>query len=195
MAKPTLISFFLLVTLNLFSQNDILLFKKNHKTISTYAKGSYISFMTPDRQWMKGIITYIANDSIYLKEEVVQMNMMGNDTFHYSGLRYSVKDIYALPKEGVFIDRYNGRYKITTEGGHVHWYWVKSGWLFRTGAIGYASLNIANGIINHNLSFADYKTEFAIASGTFLFGVLLHKLYKPWLPVGKRYHLERIKIG
>lgn len=195
MAKPALISFLLFVTLNLFSQNDILLFKKKHKTISTYAKGSYISFMTADHQWMKGIITYIANDSIYLKEEVVQLNMMGNDTFHYSGLRYSVKDIYAFPKKGVFIDRYNGQYKITTAGGHVHWFWIKSGWIFRTGAIGYASLNIANGIINHNLSFADYKTEFAIAGGTFLFGVLLHKLYKPWLPVGKRYHLESIKVG
>jgi hypothetical protein len=195
MTKPTLISIFLLLSLNLFSQDDILIFKKNHKTISTYTKGSYISFMTADHQWMKGIVTYIGNDSFYLKEEVVKYNMMGNDTFHYSGLRYAVEDIYALPKQGVFIDRYNGQYKITTAGGHVHWYWIKSGWIFRAGAIGYASLNVANGIINHNLSFAGYKTEFAIAGGTFLFGVLLHKLYKPWLVMGKKYHIKIAKLG
>ncbi len=195
MAKLYLAAVLLLFSLQLFSQNDILVFKKKNKTIATYAKGSYISFLTRDHQMIKGIITQVINDSFYMKEEVVRYSMMGNDTFHYSGWRYAIGDVYALPKKGILIDKKNGRYQISTTGGHLHWYWVKSGWLFRTAGIGYASLNVANGIINNDLSFAEYKTPLAIAGGSYLFGWILRWLYTPWLRTGNKYQLRTIKLS
>ncbi len=98
-----------------------------------------------------------------------------------------------MPKKRYLIDYKNGHFQISTSAGHVHWYWVKSGWIFRAGAIGYAALNVVNGLINNNFSFAGSKL--GIAAGVFLFGVLLQQLYKPTLTVEKKYHLERINLS
>jgi len=78
---------------------------------------------------------------------------MRNDTTYISGFHFTIADVYAMPKKGVQIDYINNCYQITMSGGHVHWYWVKSGWIFRVGAAGYAALNVVNGIIQNNFSF------------------------------------------
>lgn len=57
----------------------------------------------------------------------------------------------------------NGRFQITTSGGHVHWYWIKSGWIFRVGAGGYAVLDVANGLIRSNFSLSGSKLGTAAA--------------------------------
>ena len=89
----------------------------------------------------------------------------------------STADVFAMPKNGYLIDYIDGRFQISTSGGHVHWYWywIKSGLIFRVGAIGYADLYIANRLINNNLSFG--VSNIAIAAGAFLFGVLLKHMY------------------
>ena len=75
----------------------------------------------------------------------------------------------------------------------MHWYWIKSGWIFRVGAAGYAGLNIANGIIDNNFSFSGGKL--GIAAVIFLGGVVLHKTYKPTFRIRKKYHFEILKIS
>jgi hypothetical protein len=176
-----------------YAQNDFFVFKKGNKSIRYFYKNSYISFQLKNKEWVKGIITKIENDSFYFKKEIIRYSFLGADTVHFSGYHYALTDVYALPKRGVQIDYYNDRFKISSAGGHQHFYWIKSGWIFRAGALGYSALNIINGIIKSNVSLTGSKL--GIAAGIFLGGVILHKTYKLTLRTGKKYHLESIKIS
>lgn len=126
---------------------------------------------------------------------VVHYYLMGSDTFYYNIKSFALPDVYAMPNSGILIHYTNGRFQISRSAGHMHFYWIKSGWLFRTGAAGYAGLHIANGLIQNNLSFRDSKTPLLIAAGVFLGGVLLHKKYKPYLRIGKKYRLTILKLS
>ncbi len=176
-----------------YAQNDFLVLKKKDRSVEYFWKDSYISFQLKDRQWVKGIITGIINDSFYLKKEIIQHYFMGPDTIHFSGYHYAINDVYAIPKKGVQIDYINGDFRINPSAGHIHWYWIKSGWIFRVGAAGYATLNIANGLINNNFSLSGSKL--GTAAAVFLGGVILHKTYKLTLRMGKKYHLESVKLS
>lgn len=184
---------FLHFTSTVFSQNDILVFKKGHKSLQYFHAGSRISFQMHNKEWTKGIITKIENDSFYFTKEIVIYHLGAHaDTMHFSGFHYALTDVHALPKRGVQIDYKDDHFEITGSGGHQHFYWIKSGWLFRAGALGYTGLNIINGIIKHDVIFKGGKL--GIAAGVFAFGILLKKWYTLTRPLGKRYHLESIKI-
>lgn len=195
MNKLTLITILLFSFSLAYCQQDILVFKKRNNEINRYWKGSTIAFQLRDKQWQKGEITKIQNDSFYIRPMVVRYSHMGTDTFHYSVRGFVLTDVFAMPNKGILIDYINGRFQISTSGGHVHFYWIKSGWIFRVGAAGYAGLNITNGLLKNNFSFSDSKTQLLIAAGVFLGGVLLHKNYKPYLRIGRKYHLEILKFS
>lgn len=178
-----------------YCQNDILVFKKTKKDINRYGKGSTIAFQLRNKQWQKGEITKIQNDSFYIRPMVVRYSPMGSDTVHYSINGFALTDVFAMPNKGILIDYINGHFQISTSGGHVHWYWIKSGWIFRVGAAGYAGLNIANGLIKNNFSFSNSKIHLFTAAAVYLGGVLLHKNYKPYLRIGRKYHLEIFKLS
>jgi hypothetical protein len=194
MKKLTLISvslFFFSIT---YPQQAILSFKKKNKILENYWKGSIVAFQTKDKQWQKGEITQIQNDSFYIRPMIIQYNSFRIDTFYYNILRFSISDVYAMPKRGVLIDYKNGKFRIIMSAGHQHWYWIKSGWIFRAGAAGYAGLNVANGLIKNDLSFSEQKTQLGIAAAFFLGGVLLHKVYMLTVRLGKKYHLQILQL-
>jgi hypothetical protein len=193
--KLTLIGILSLTISAVYSQQDMLIFKKNNKTIDRYWKGMTFAFQLKNGQWQKGEITGIRNDSFFIRPMIVNYSFWGTDTLHYFIQGFSVSDIYALPKKGVLIDHKNGQYQISSSGGHVHWYWIKSGWIFRVGAIGYATLHITNGLIQNDFSFSESKEELGIAAGVFLFGVLLKQLYTPTLRVKGKYHMEYLNLS
>ena len=193
MNKLKFIALFLFYSAITYSQQTILIFKKGNKTITKFWQGTFIAFQDKNRQWQKGEIKKIQNDSFYIRPMVVYYGLMSNDTVHYNILRFACKDVYAMPKKGVLIDYINGRFQISGSGGHLHWYWIKSGWIFRVGAAGYAALNVTNGLINNNFSFKGSNP--GIAAGVFLFGTLLKHTYKPLLLLRKKYHLEIFKLS
>ncbi len=195
MKKLTLISILLFSFFINYSQQAILLFKKKNKTLESFWVGSTIAFQLRDRQWQKGEITKIQNDSFFTRPAVVRYNLLNTDTFYYDVAGFSVADIYAMPKKGVLIDYKEGKFGISMSGGHQHWYWIKSGWIFRVAAAGYAGLIVANSLIDSDLSISDSKTQLGIAAGVFLAGVLLKKAYKLTLRVGKKYHFEIFQPG
>jgi hypothetical protein len=178
-----------------YSQNDILIFKKRNKEIARYWKGLTIAFQLKDEQWQKGEITKIQNDSFYIRPMIVRYGLMGMDTAHYSVKGFALTDVFAMPNQGILIDYINGHFQVSRYGGHVHWYWIKSGRIFRVGGAVYAALHITNGLIQNTFSFSDSKTELLTAAAVFLVGVLLNKSYKPYLRIGKKYHLETLKIS
>ena len=193
MNKLTLITILSLSLSVAYSQQNILVFKKRNETINRFWKGSFIAFQLKDNEWQKGEITKIQNDSFYIRPRIIHYNLMGADTAYYNAVGFSLTDVFALPKKGVLIDYINGRFQISRSGGHLHWYWIKSGWIFRVGAAGYAGLNIANGIIDNDFSLRGSKL--GIAAAVFLGGVLLHKSYKPTSRIRKKYHLEVFKLS
>jgi hypothetical protein len=180
-------------TASAFGQYDFIVLKKRNKSVQYFWKDSYIAFQLKDGQWIKGIITKIEKDFFYLRIEKISHSLMGPDTVHFSGFRYAISDIYAIPKKGLQIDYMNGRFDVNRAAGHVHWYWIKSGWLFRVGAIGYAVLNVSNGLLKKDLSSS--RSGFGIAAAVFSGGVVLHKIYKPYFRLGKRYHLEASSVS
>ena len=157
-----------------FAQYDFIVLKKRNKSVQYFWKDSYIAFQLKDGQWIKGIITRIEKDFFYLRIEKISHSLMGPDTVHFSGFQYAISDIYAIPKKGLQIDYMNGRFEVNRGAGHVHWYWIKSGWIFRAGAIGYAVLNVSNGLLKKDLSVSG--KGFGIAAGVFSGGVVLSNL-------------------
>ena len=119
--------------------------------------------------------------------------MMGADTAKLEPMPFVLADLYAMPKPGVLVD-YGGPdgYHIDWSGGHVHWYWIKSGWIFRVGGAGYVLLDIVNGLLRNDLAFS---VGWIYGAAVFGLGVLLKHVYKPYYVLGKRYHFETISIG
>lgn len=193
MNKILLIAFLTFCSSLVYSQNDIFFFKKGHKTIKVFTKDSYIAFQSVSGEWFSGYIKKVKEDSFYLKPLAVRYNLMSIDTLAFDVLKFSMADVYAMPKQGIQIDYKDGRFQITRSGGHVHWYWVKSGWIFRFGGGGYILLNILNGLIQNNFSFTDARLP--IAASVFLFGEVLRRAYTPTLKLGKKYHLQYIKAS
>lgn len=195
MKKLTLIAI-LSCSLSLaYCQQDILVFKKKNKEIYRYWKGSTIAFQLRDKQWQKGEITRIQNDSFYIRPIIVRYGLMRTDTFRYSVRGFALTDVFAMPNKGILIDYVDGRFQISRSGGHVHFYWIKSGLLFRIGAATYAGLHIVNGLIQNNFSFSESKTELLAAAAVFLVGVLLHMNYKPYLRISSKYRLEILEFS
>lgn len=195
MKKLILSSIFIFSLLLVYSQQDVLIFKKKNKSIEKFWKGSIISFQVNSKQWRKGQITRINNDSFYIRPSMVIYSLFKTDTVYFPIQGYTVADIYAMPNKGILVNYKNGSYQIQRSGGHVHFYWIKSGVIFRVGAAAYAGVNVTNGIINNDLAFKEYKEELGIAAAVFLAGVLLHKAYKPALKIGKKYKVEGLVLS
>jgi hypothetical protein len=173
------------------AQNDFFILRKGKKAVRYFHIGSGISFQLKNKQWTKGFITKIENDSFYFTKEIVVYHLgAGADSMHFSGYHYALSDIYALPKRGFQIDYIDGRFQITGSGGHQHFYWIKSGWIFRAGAAGYTALNIINGALKNNYSLKGSKI--GIAAAVFASGVTLKKVYKLTIKMGKRYQLQTV---
>jgi hypothetical protein len=178
-----------------YSQQGFLLLKKRDKSVKTFWTGSTIAFQLRNQEWQKGELTKIDNDSFYIRPMIVQYRLMGADTFHYPVLGFALSDVYVMPKKGYLIDYVDGRFQISRSGGHVHWYWIKSGWIFRVGGAAYAGVNTINGAIQNDLSSPENKMQLGIAAAVFLVGVLLQKIYKPTLRLGGKYHLQIVNLS
>lgn len=176
------------------AQQDMLIFKKRNKVISRYWPGTTIAFQLENKQWQKGEITKIQNDSFYIRPLVVRFGPMGTDSIHYQVEGYAFTDIYAMPNAGILIDYVNGHFQISGAGGFVHFYWIQSGALFRIGAAAYAGLNVVNGLIDHTLSISNNGMPLLKAAGVFIVGILLHANYKPYLRIGKKYRVVSLKL-
>jgi len=195
MPRLTISVVLLLHFLSSHSQQEYLVLKKRYKTIFEYWPGTVMAVQLKTKEWQKGEIVKIKNDSILLQPKYVQYSLMHTDTILLLPLSFTRSEIYAFPKKGVRVDYVNGSFRPLISGSHVKWYWIKGGKLFRYGGAGYAGLNIINSIIQNDLSFSKNKTPISIGGSIFLGGVLLHKLYSPVLRLGKKYHVEMIKFS
>jgi|SRR6185312_11076902 len=195
MNKLILTAIFLSFFSMVYSQQNILILKKRNRTIANFWKGSIIAFQLKDKSWRKGEIRKITKDSIYIKPTIVQYNFMSVDTMYASVEGYPLTELFSFPKSGVHVDYVDGRFQMFISGSHVQGYWLKSGWIFRVGAIGYAALKIINGVIKNSFSWSDDKTQLGIGAAVLIGGVILDKTYKPTFRLGKKYHIDFLDLS
>ncbi len=160
--------------------SDFFQLKKRNRTVKNFFQGSYIRFWFDNGQWAEGSIIKIARDSIWLKDQRIQLVPQGFgtviDTVTYGAYKLHYKDIYAMPRE--------------KEG----WGFVKNGTLLQVGSAAYIVVNVLNGLGKDADPLFGSKNgkRLGIASGVFLLGTLLHILYKPELKIGKKYRINYI---
>jgi len=185
MQKLLLTAFFAVLFSSLYCQEDVLVFKKGSHSIEKFWKGDFIAFQLENKVWEKGELIRIRNDSFYIRPEVIKYGLMGTDTFYYPLKGFSVSDVYAMPKRGYLIDFVNGRFQISKYGGHVHFYWIKSGYIFRVGGAGFALLGLVNGSL----------INIPIGAAVFAAGMLMKKMYKLTIPIKGKYRMEVFKLS
>lgn len=189
MTKTTAIAILLLCFYRASSQNNFFVLKKKDKTIATYTNGSYLAFMKKNGQWIAGNIISTSNDSFLLQPRaILYRNTI--DTITYPAEAFGFSDVFAIPKPGLHIDYINGSMQPSQTGGHIHWYWIKSGWIFRAGAIGYSALHIMNTVINKQYPFS--ARNLGIAAGVYGTGFLLKKNYRHYIRLRGKWKLTKV---
>ena len=195
MIKQTLAVISLFSFTVVYAQNYNLILKKRNKTIDDFWEGSMIAFQQKNQAWQYGKVITIKKDSIYIKPLMIQYSYMRADTLVSFVTGFELKDIYAFPKPGVVVDYDKGKFRINRKSSRVQAYWLKSGYILRVGALGYAALNIINSVAHDELSMENNAVPLSIAAAVLLTGVILDKTYKPKYIVGKKYHLELLDLS
>ena len=104
--KSILLFFLLLTGAQIFAQSsDIILLKKNNKTVKRYFAGTEIDLTTTTGAYISGTITKIKNDSIFLKQYVIrqvptQLGVYVLDTLTTYYYKYHYSQIHAIGKTG-----------------------------------------------------------------------------------------------
>lgn len=191
MAK-TLLCFFLCLCYFLASGQGVLQYKRNKKTMGSFTRGSVISFMVAQGYWRKGRIRKLSADSIFIDPLVIRPQFSGPDSSYWNTEGYAFTDLVAMPKKGVLIDYIDGHFTYNVGGGHVKFYWVKSGYLFRLAAMTFAGVYLANGLIQNDLALESSLAPLGIAAGLYAVGWTMKKLYHPYNKLGKKYHFAYV---
>jgi hypothetical protein len=184
----------LLLCLSCTAQKGNLIIKKKNKSLFRYWAGKEIAFQTENNVWHKGKIIRLTADSFYIKPIKVQYHLMGADTITFPIEGYRHTDIATIPKRGILISNANGGFDIIRSAGHVHFFWIKGGLLFKLGAGMYTAVRLGN-TIGNEFNWKKERGALFTAAGVYAFGVLLRKLYKPVYVIGKKYHYQYINIS
>jgi hypothetical protein len=170
------------------AQQSALVVKKNQKTIQKYWLHSFFAFQTHNNIWRRGELMILKKDSFYIRPRVVTIGMFVNDTAYFPLEGYAMSDVLHLPIKGLLIDYKDGKFQVIRNAGNMNLYWLKSGFIFRAGALGYTALTVINGLLVGSLSLGG--AWLPVAAGVYLGGYALKRIYKPIIPVGKQYKLS-----
>jgi len=182
----------LLLSSAVVAQNGSLLIKKRNKVVQRLWTGSEFAFQTAGGYWHKGKITRLTKDSLYIRPVIVRYHLMGTDTIVWPVEGYHYSDVAAIPKKGFLISFINNSFQINRDAGHVHWFWVKSGVIFRAGAAAYTGLMLVNNISDKAPDKKEITKGLLTGASVYLFGFILKKMYSPVHKTGKNYSLAYI---
>ncbi|HWB27096.1 MAG TPA: hypothetical protein VG738_16550 [Chitinophagaceae bacterium] len=183
MLKLIITCFIALALTPLHAQSDFLVLKKRHTSLHTYFKDGYISFRIGGDEWLSGYITAIQNDSVSLKTFRLQAyvnawGMIATDTIYGAIARVPINKITAFPKQD--------------EG----FSYIKNGAILEIGAGGYMLLNIINTLSHKDPLFGEKNApRLGTAAAVFAVGLLLNLTRSDITVLGKKYHLDYIKLN
>ena len=179
--KPLLIICLLTcISLNLFSQSDLLVLKQKNQVIQTWVPGSFIDFQFSSKQWIQGIIKTIRNDSLLIEQIILrqvptQLGFLKIDTARMGPVKLHVKEIYGMPKRQL-------------SSGII-----SNGALFQLGSGAFIFLNIFNSLIHKEPVFSSKNlASLGIAAGVFVVGKILQSTHKTYITLGGKYKMETI---
>lgn len=179
MARCLLLLSFLFIFHKAFSQqSDFISLKKNGRTIKNYFTGSSFEFVHANGSMVSGFINRIYKDTLYMYLYDIRMTPTPwgtrfADTVGKYDLKYSFKEIVAIPKPGKGFE------------------FIRNGSIFMIGGVGYAALHTINGLIQKS------KIEpsvLAISGGVALVGFTMRKLRKYYYTIGKKYTIEYVQL-
>jgi hypothetical protein len=170
----------LLNSLSSFGQgSDMVVLKKGaDKTLKTYIAGSQIHFISIAGNEVEGNIKKIERDSIFIHtyDSRAAYTMWGTsfwDTVSVSLSRYHISEIREIikPRSGFGF--------------------IKNGYLFMLAGISYAILHVVNAPI---LDQPIIPGQLAVAGGITATGVVLNRIHKNTVRLGKKHYLQYIPL-
>ena len=179
-------AFFLLIILTLVMNasclaqgSDMVVLKKGaDKTLKTYIAGSQIHFISIAGNEVEGNIKKIERDSIFIHtyDSRAAYTMWGTsfwDTVSVSLSRYHISEIREIikPRSGFGF--------------------IKNGYLFMIAGISYAILHVVNAPI---LDQPIIPGQLAVAGGITATGVVLNRIHKNTIKLGKNHYLQYIPL-
>jgi hypothetical protein len=180
MRKNLTIIFSLFIFTACAQKSDFLILKKKSKTMKMFFKGSQIEFLTTNGVYRNAVITDIKNDSIFLREYIINrvpstLGFFFIDTVGSYRYAYNYKQIYKFNKENKNFD----------VGG-------SAGILFGGGTL----LTIASGVVyvadKKNFSLPLLATGAGLATVGYFWG----KKSAKGITIGKnKYSLQYINIS
>jgi len=182
MRKLLTLFLFTIISINSFSQSDLLVLKQKNQVIQTWVTGSSIDFQFSSKQWIQGIIKTIRNDSILIEQFALhkvptETGFLRIDTAKMGLMKLHVNEIYGMPRRQF--------------GSGI----ISNGGLFQLGAGAYIFLNVFNSLIHNEPVFSSQNlTGLGIAAGVFLIGVMLQSTHKTYITLGKKYTMATIHI-
>jgi hypothetical protein len=184
-----LILIMLLLHFPLFlSAQQMLQYKKGRHEKKHWWTSEVFTFRTKDGVWRQGILIKVTPDSFLLSNRVIRYGLIGTDTSHFGESMFAFNEVEALPKHGYPIDYLDGGYKVNPRNGGMYFYWFKSGYLFRLGALTYTGLWLANSAIQHDIMLQN--SHLGWAAGVYALGFLMKRMYKPYITLKGKHHLE-----
>jgi hypothetical protein len=175
------------------AQEGYITLKKKGKAVRHFWKDAPFTFQLRDKQWVSGVITGITTDSFYFRQEIIRYSLIGTDTLRISGFSFSPGDIYALPTRKQSVVYVNDQVKITS--GREKFIWIRNGFVFKAGGAGYLFLNLINHLIDNDSPFTKNNLpDLGIGAAVYLLGAILHRTYKPYIYIGKKYQLEMVVL-
>lgn len=163
--------------------SDFIVIRKNGVTIKSFLKGAYVKFFVTNGEYIESYITDIRNDSMYFKQIIVRQ----------IGTPWGVPnlDTVATPIRSITYNEIDGIPRLNESFSYI-----KNGTLPMIGGGGYILLNLVNGAYLRDAPFGKKNLPgMAIATGVFSVGLLMNKLHKPFIKIGKKYSLEYIRIN
>lgn len=179
MLNPVLLILCMVCALSGYSQqSDFISFRKKGRTITTYFKGSPITFIHRNGSAVSGIIEKIYHDTLYIKQYDVRMfatpwGTRAPDTIGHYDLLFHYNEIAAIPRPPKSFE------------------FIRNGSLLMLGGGGYAFLHTFNGLIQKRKI---YPSTLVITGGIAAAGFTLHKLRKYYYPIGRKYRMEYISM-
>lgn len=193
MNRNLLLISFLFASCISHSQEDFFVLKKKHKPIQRFYTGYPIVFNVQG-EWISGDITLIRNDSFYVREKALRYTMTGIDTVHFGIRGVALRDVTVMPRKTAMV-YYRNDYPVLIRG-HEKFAYIKNGLLFQAVGGGYVLLNTVNTLRNGDPVFSKKNTpKLGVGALVFLFGQVLRWTYRQHLNIGRKYHLEYIRIS
>jgi hypothetical protein len=108
-------------------------------------------------------------------------------------MKVAITDVARMPRKSALFFYRNDKVQIIH--GHEKFVYVKNGLIFQLAGGGYAALNIAGSLFNHEPPFAKRNIKrLSVAALVFGIGEILHLTYRQYLRLGQKYQLKYISL-